>query len=195
MFVTIYGINNIGKTTQVELLKENLEKQGYKVFNLKYPIYDIDPSGSFLHSVLRSRQQTISEAELQMWFALNRYQFQDKLQHLLTTHDIVLAEDYTYTAIAWGSCKGLEQDWIESINSKLIKSDLQILLHGERSLETVEKGHIHENQHNLATKVADKLMDLAKKQDWQLIQRQPKIEQTQQLLLDLIKTQLGNKNS
>ena len=195
MFVTIYGINNIGKTTQVELLKENLEKQGYKVFNLKYPIYDIDPSGSFLHSVLRSRQQTISEAELQMWFALNRYQFQDKLQHLLSTHDIVLAEDYTYTAIAWGSCKGLEQDWIESINSKLIKSDLQILLHGERSLETVEKGHIHENQHNLATKVADKLMDLAKKQDWKLIQRQPKIEQTQQLLLDLIKTQLGNKNS
>lgn len=195
MFVTIYGINNIGKTTQVELLKENLEKQGYKVFNLKYPIYDIDPSGSFLHSVLRSRQQTISEAELQMWFALNRYQFQDKLQHLLTTHDVVLAEDYTYTAIAWGSCKGLEQDWIESINSKLIKSDLQILLHGERSLETVEKGHIHENQHSLATKVADKLMDLAKKQDWKLIQRQPKIEQTQQLLLELIKTQLGNKNS
>jgi len=195
MFVTIYGINNIGKTTQVELLKENLEKQGYKVFNLKYPIYDIDPSGSFLHSVLRSRQQTISEAELQMWFALNRYQFQDKLQHLLTTHDIILAEDYTYTAIAWGSCKGLEQEWIESINSKLIKSDLQILLHGERSLETVEKGHIHENQHNLATKVADKLMDLGKKQDWQLIQRQPKIEQTQQLLLDLITTQLGNKNS
>jgi thymidylate kinase len=195
MFVTIYGINNIGKTTQVELLKENLEKQGYKVFNLKYPIYDIDPSGSFLHSVLRSRQQTISEAELQMWFALNRYQFQDKLQHLLTTHDIILAEDYTYTAIAWGSCKGLEQEWIESINSKLIKSDLQILLHGERSLETIEKGHIHENQHNLATKVADKLMDLGKKQDWQLIQRQPKIEQTQQLLLDLITTQLGNKNS
>ena len=103
MFVTIYGINNIGKTTQVELLKENLEKKGLKVFNLKFPIYDIDPSGSFLHSVLRSRQQTISEAELQMWFALNRYQFQDKLQHLLATYDIVLAEDYTYTAVAWGS--------------------------------------------------------------------------------------------
>src|SRR6056300_681839 len=171
MFVTIYGINNIGKTTQVELLKENLEKKGLKVFNLKYPIYDIDPSGSFLHSVLRSRQQTISEAELQMWFALNRYQFQDKLQHLLATYDIVLAEDYTYTAVAWGSCKGLEQEWIESINAKLIKSDLQILLHGERSLETVEKGHIHENQHDLASKVADKLMHLADKQGWHLIQR------------------------
>jgi len=195
MFVTIYGINNIGKTTQVELLKENLEKKGLKVFNLKYPIYDIDPSGSFLHSVLRSRQQTISEAELQMWFALNRYQFQDKLQHLLATHDVVLAEDYTYTAVAWGSCKGLEQEWIESINAKLIKSDLQILLHGERSLETVEKGHIHENQHDLASKVADKLMHLADKQGWHLIQRQPKIEQTQKLLLDLISSKLGNKNS
>ena len=195
MFVTIYGINNIGKTTQVQLLKSNLEKLGYSVFTLKYPIYDIDPSGSFLHTVLRSRNQTISEAELQMWFALNRYQFQQKLEHLLSTYDVVLAEDYTYTAIAWGSCKGLDQNWIESINEKLIKSDLQILLHGSRSLETVEKGHIHENQHELASHVADKLMSLATQHNWKIIERQPKIEQTQSLLLELIKTNIADKNS
>jgi len=38
-------------------------------------------------------------------------------------------------------------------------------------------------------------MHLADKQGWHLIQRQPKIEQTQKLLLDLISSKLGNKNS
>ena len=190
MFITIYGINNIGKTTQVKLLQENLEKQGYSVFSLKYPIYDIDPSGGFLHTVLRSRKQTISEAELQMWFALNRYQFQEKLAHFLANYDVVLAEDYSNTAVAWGSCKGLDQTWIETINSKLTQPDLQILIHGERSLETVEKGHIHEHQHDLSQQVADKLMQMANKQGWQIIQRQAKIQETQALLLSCIESRL-----
>ena len=188
MFVAIYGINNIGKTTQVQLLKENYIKQGLKVFTLKYPIYDIDPSGTFLHTVLRSRQQTLSEEELQMWFALNRYQFQSKLQHLLATYDLVIAEDYTYTAVAWGSCKGLDQDWIEKINDKLIQPDLEILITGERSLETVEKGHIHENQHDLADKVSTKLKNLAQDKSWKVVERQAEISQTQDLLLDIIDT-------
>jgi len=188
MFVAIYGINNIGKTTQVQLLKENYIKQGLKVFTLKYPIYDIDPSGTFLHTVLRSRQQTLSEEELQMWFALNRYQFQSKLQHLLATYDLVVAEDYTYTAVAWGSCKGLDQDWIEKINDKLIQPDLEILITGERSLETVEKGHIHENQHDLADKVSTKLKNLAQDKSWKVVERQAEISQTQDLLLDIINT-------
>lgn len=188
MFVAIYGINNIGKTTQVQLLKENYIKQGLKVFTLKYPIYDIDPSGTFLHTVLRSRQQTLSEEELQMWFALNRYQFQSKLQHLLATYDLVIAEDYTYTAVAWGSCKGLDQDWIEKINDKLIQPDLEILITGERSLETVEKGHIHENQHDLADKVSTKLKNLAQDKSWKVVERQVEISQTQDLLLDIIDT-------
>lgn len=188
MFVAIYGINNIGKTTQVGLLKENFIKQGLKVFTLKYPIYDIDPSGTFLHTVLRSRQQTLSEEELQMWFALNRYQFQSKLQHLLATYDLVIAEDYTYTAVAWGSCKGLDQDWIEKINDKLIQPDLEILITGERSLETVEKGHIHENQHDLADRVSTKLKNLAQDKSWKVVERQAEISQTQDLLLDIINT-------
>jgi len=186
MFVAIYGINNIGKTTQVQLLKDNLTKQGKKVFTLKYPIYDIDPSGTFLHTVLRSRQQTLTEEELQMWFALNRYQFQAKLEHLLATHDLVIAEDYTYTAVAWGSCKGLSQEWIEKINDKLIQPDLEILITGERSLETVEKGHIHENQHDLADKVSQKLLQLAKQKNWHIVERQPEIQATQILLQGLL---------
>ena len=35
MFIAIYGINNIGKTTQVQLLKENYIKQKKKTRRLK----------------------------------------------------------------------------------------------------------------------------------------------------------------
>ena len=80
MFVTLYGINNIGKSTQALMLVEHFKKLGLKVKYLKFPIYDLSPSGVFLHTVLRSKVQTITEAELQMWFALNRYQFENHLK-------------------------------------------------------------------------------------------------------------------
>ena len=39
--IAIYGINNLGKSTQAHLLVQELQDQGYKAQYLKYPIYDI----------------------------------------------------------------------------------------------------------------------------------------------------------
>ncbi|MBI5754595.1 hypothetical protein HZA41_00065, partial [Candidatus Peregrinibacteria bacterium] len=74
-FITFYGINNIGKTTHARRLCRRLVDRGIRAEFLKYPIYSIEPTGSFLNKILRSgAKQTISEEELQMWFALNRFQ-------------------------------------------------------------------------------------------------------------------------
>ena len=78
-FITIYGINNIGKSTHVRLLCAHLRKKGYKAVWLKYPVKNVEPSGAFLEKTIRGgNAQKISEAELQLWFILNRFQFQPK---------------------------------------------------------------------------------------------------------------------
>ncbi|MFC1616445.1 dTMP kinase, partial [Patescibacteria group bacterium] len=132
-FITIYGINNIGKTTQSKLLVENLEQAGYDVIYVKYPVYSIEPSGPFINKILRnSNNQSISEEELQSWFVLNRYQYQPKLIQFLNEGKIIVAEDYSGTGIAWGTAKGVNQSWLESINNNLLKEDLAIMLEGQR---------------------------------------------------------------
>lgn len=177
--ITIYGINNVGKSTQSQILVEKLKSEGHEVKFLKYPIYDLSPTGPFLNSVLRSKDgQKISEDELQLWFILNRYQFQPELKKFLDEGYIVVAEDYVGTGIAWGTAKGLAQEWLEEANKFLIKEDLAVLINGERDPKVIEKIHVHEQNPELIMKCAGVLKMMAKKFNWKEIERKSTIEDT-----------------
>lgn len=187
-FITLYGINNIGKSTQAKLLLRALKKNDYKAVYVKYPVYDIKPSGPFINNILRGRgKQEISEEELQLWFVINRYQFQPKLKKLLEDGYIVIAEDYTGTGIAWGTAKGLNQEWLEEANKFLLKEDFAILLEGKRDLRAKEKNHVHEQNDRLITRCIEMHGQLAKKHGWKKVQIQPAIKKTADILWTIVK--------
>lgn len=181
--ITLYGINNIGKTTHAKLLVERLRSEGHKSFYVKYPVYDIKPTGVFLNNALRNSDgQKISEDELQMWFVLNRYQWEGRLKELLNEGHIVVAEDYIGTGLAWGMAKGLEQDWLESMNKHLIKEDFALMLEGERTLKAREKNHVHELNDDLVAKCLKTHDHLAKEYGWNRVKLQSRKEDTHELL-------------
>jgi dTMP kinase len=185
-FITIYGINNVGKSTHARLLVERLKKEGYKAHYVKYPVYDVSPSGPFINKILRgSDKQHISEEELQMWFVINRYQFQPKLQKLLEDGNIVVAEDYRGTGIAWGISKGLDENWVETINSKVLPEDFVIFLDGTRELRAKEKRHVHEQNDDLSEKCGEVHHYLAKKYGWKRVKVQSKINDTAELVWEV----------
>ena len=191
MFITLYGVNNIGKTTHTVRLVDRLKKAGYDAVRIKYPVYDVHPSGDFLNKVLRSGEsQMLSEEELQLWFVLNRTQFQPILKGWLDAGKIVVAEDYTGTGIAWGTTKGLETAWLESLNKHLIKEDVAILLDGERTTQAIEKDHLHEEDHNLMERCRRVHLKLGKKYGWKRVEVQPKKSDTFDLIWEPIASQL-----
>ena len=120
-FITFYGINNIGKSTHAELLTERLKAEGHDAIFVKFPVYDLNPTGPYLNQFLREGKQEISEEELQMWFTLNRFQAQPRLKKWLDEGKIIVAEDYTGTGLAWGSLKGADLTWLTEMNKYLIK--------------------------------------------------------------------------
>ncbi|MBI4235072.1 hypothetical protein HY604_02105 [Candidatus Peregrinibacteria bacterium] len=168
-FITLYGINNIGKTTQAKRLVEKLRGYGLKAEYIKYPIYDLAPTGPLLNDVLRSGEQKISEDELQMWFVMNRYQFQPKLISMLEDGVNVVAEDYIGTGVAWGMAKGLEEDFLECINGKLIKEGLAILMEGVRDVAAIENLHVHEKNEALTEKCREIFANLGEKYCWKKV--------------------------
>ncbi len=184
--ITIYGINNIGKSTHAKLLVERLEKEGRKVFYVKYPIYDLSPTGPFLNDVLRGGSQKISEDELQLWFVLNRYQYEPEILRLLDEGYIIIAEDYIGTGIAWGTAKGLTTEWLEEMNKYLIKEDFAIMLEGKRDKKSREKKHVHETNDVLIEKCEKVLVGLAEKYGWKKIQVQKGIPETADLIYNCI---------
>ncbi len=51
--IVFYGINNLGKSTQAELLVERIKQEGKKAQHIKYPIYELEPTGSMINRYLR----------------------------------------------------------------------------------------------------------------------------------------------
>ncbi len=191
MFITLYGTNNTGKTTHALRLKERLESHGKKVKVVKFPVYDLAPTGPYLNEFIRSgKLQEIDEAELQMWFALNRYQFEPTLKKWLEDGYIVVAEDYTGTGIAWGTAKGLDTHWLEKINQYLPVEDLAILIDGPRVIGAKEAKHIHEEKDDLIETTRHVLQDLGEKYGWKTVMLQAKKQDTADLIWKIVSHEL-----
>lgn len=191
MLITLYGVNNIGKTTHAKKLVDRLKATGKDAVYIKYPVYTIEPTGVFLNKVLRSgEKQKITEEELQMWFTLNRFQFEPVLKKMLEEGKIVVAEDYVGTGIAWGTTKGAETAWLVSMNKYLLKEDLAILIDGERAISSVESGHIHETEDEVVQRCRQVHLGLGQKYGWQMVKLQEKVEDTEKLIWEIVSAKI-----
>jgi dTMP kinase len=178
--ITLYGINNIGKSTQAKILIDNLKKHGYDAVYIKYPIYNLEPTGPFINKSLRGTEEDkkIDQAQLQMWFALNRYQYENTLEEMLIEGKIVVAEDYTCTGLAWGSANGVNLDWLIEINKYLMKEDLAIYMKGKRNLQARENNHAYESNDDLSEACMFIYDNLAVKFDWKKVNVKHSIGET-----------------
>lgn len=163
--IVLYGINNIGKSTQAKLLVERFEEEGIESEYVKYPVYQEEPTGSFINEVLRKGKR-ISDEELQMWYVLNRYQFEPRLKDMLSRGTYVIAEDYIGTGIAWGMARGIEKSWLIELNKFLIPSDIEIYMKGHRFEESIEDNHRNEQDAVIMKKAEDAHDELAQQYGW-----------------------------
>ncbi len=187
VFIAIYGINNIGKSWHAKRLVERLKAAGKKAIYIKYPAYEMEPSGSVLNTMLRKNKvQNVSEEELQLWYTLNRFQHAPILKKLLEEHDYVVTEDYTGTGICWGYTKGANLEWLEKINAPLIPADLSVLMTGERKKASAEKEHLHESNEELLTKAEKNFLILADRYHWKSVLKDEDYEITNQRFWDIL---------
>lgn len=186
--IVLYGINNLGKTTQAHLLVEWLHAQGHDSFYLKYPVYTCLPTGPELNTILRGgKAQAVSEYELQALYAQNRRDFQPELDKKIAAGTLVVAEDYSGTGLAWGVTKGAELETLEQQNKGLRVEDLAILLDGERFLSGKETNHLHESNDDLMARCRQVHLDLAKKYNWQIVDANQSIEKVADAVRAIIK--------
>lgn len=186
-FIVIYGVNNLGKTTQVRLLTKYLRQRGKAVEYVKYPIYALKPSGVFINEYLRlGKHRGITAEQFQLWCALNRLQFEPRLKRWLDHGIWVVAEDYKGTGIAWGTAAGADLNWLEMLNQPQLEPDTDILLDGERFGSGKEARHAHEHNDDLIQKSRKIHLKLAKKYDWQVVDSNQPVEKVHQDIVKLI---------
>jgi len=189
-FIALYGINGIGKSTQIDLIVAELKKRGVAVKYLKYPVYDLEPEGPFLNKYLRdddfrkSNPQTTHE--LQEKFAKNRLRYQEALEIDLKDGYWVIAEDYVGTGIVWGMTWGGSYTYLKEINKDLLKPDIEILLDGDQFGSAIEKGHRNEENEERIKICRNFLLMSAKIENWEVVNANQKIQDVTSGLLKKI---------
>lgn len=142
-FIVLYGSNNLGKSEQIKLLAKEIQKNGIPVERIKYPIYELEPTGPLINKVLR-HGYPMCELDLQVNFAQNRRDYEPILNSKLENGVWVVAEDYKGTGIAWGVTRGIPVEVLEVINWGLKDEDKAILLNGSRFVQGIESQHRNE---------------------------------------------------
>lgn len=170
MFIAIYGINNIGKSTQTKMLVEYLELEGKKTKLIKYPLYDLPPTGPQINYFLRDpKAPKISPEELQRLYVFNRLDAEPHIRKALSEGYTIVAEDYTGTGIAWGMVHGVNKSLLESMNKDLLREDLAILLDGVSQNRSRETQHLNEGNDELLKKSREIHLQLAKEYGWHIV--------------------------
>ena len=169
-FIVICGMNNLGKTTVIDGLMEHLKTKGQNVVFLKYPIYDLEPTGPRINKYLRGgNPEKLNSDNVQEVYTQNRRDYQPKLQEMLDSGKLVIAEDYVGTGIVWGMIGGASLERMEKLNQGLKETDLTILLDGERFLTGIESGHTHESAMELWDRGRQMHLDLAARYNWKIV--------------------------
>ncbi len=189
-FIAIYGINGIGKTTQVEILVKYLQSKGLPASRLKYPIYDLEPEGPFIYKYLRDQkfraENELTTDELQQKYADNRTRYEPELKKRLESGEWIVAEDYIGTGIAWGLTWGGNLEYLEEINKNLMPADFSILMHGERFNTAIEKDHRNEREDERIKICKNFHRLLAEKYNWKIVNANQSVEEVKAEIIKII---------
>ena len=74
--IVIEGTDGSGKQTQAAILKQRLEKEGYKVYSTSFPRYDSDSSAAvrmYLNGEIKENAQDITPKAASAFYAVDRY--------------------------------------------------------------------------------------------------------------------------
>jgi thymidylate kinase len=191
-FIVLYGVNNLGKTTQAKTLVEDIIiKMGKEAEYLKYAVYNLEPSGPLINSYLRQgNPNKFTDREFQLLQVLNRTQHEPKLKEKLAKGTWVIAEDYIGTGIAWGMVQGIDKNLLYQMNSHLLKENLGILFTGESFTESADKKNAHETNPATLAKVNEAFKEISRDFGWFTINaNRPKAE-VQKEIMDIIKSKI-----
>ena len=121
MYIVFEGIDGAGKSTQIDLLKEWLEANGYEVETL------VEPTGSEVGKLIRKmllRSDSTTDRiqkTLGLLFAADRMLIMDKLED---DKKVFLSDRSFISSLAYQE----PADWIAEINKYAKKPDLVLLL-------------------------------------------------------------------
>ena len=126
LLVAFEGLDQSGKQTQAELLRDRLTDQQRDVRLFSFPDYDT-PIGAEIGSALAGDRSYEPEA-MQLRYVVNRYEWRQRMREARAAGAVLLCDRYLASSIAYGEAQGLDAAWLAGIQEHLLQPDVTILL-------------------------------------------------------------------
>ena len=167
MLVAVEGLDQSGKATQAQDLRDRLRASGYKSRVVSFPDY-----GTFLgEEIARSLQgeRDYGPETMQLLYVANRFERKADIDRWHEAGLIVLFDRYIASGIAYGEAQGLDPGWLTTLQVSLPQPELTILLdiapETAAARKTVGRDR-YESDLALLTRVRESYLRQAKQPSW-----------------------------
>ena len=124
--IAFEGLDQSGKQTQAELLRDRLKADGHKSRLVSFPDYGTSIGEEIARALQGERDY---EADvMQLLYVANRYERKPDLQRWLGGGLVLVADRYVASSVAYGEAQGLDPLWLVEIQKFLPRATLTILL-------------------------------------------------------------------
>jgi dTMP kinase len=126
MFIVFEGLDQSGKQTQAERLRDWLKQGGRKARLVSFPDYGTS-IGEEIARALQGERDYEPDV-MQLLYVANRYERRLDLERWLGGGLVLVADRYVASSIAYGEAQGLDPAWLTEIQRFLPPATLTILL-------------------------------------------------------------------
>jgi dTMP kinase len=126
LLVAFEGLDQSGKETQAERLRDRLVEAGRQVRLLSFPFYDT-PIGTEIRQALHGDREWGADV-MQLLYIANRYEARPLIERELAQGVILVCDRYLASSIAYGETQGLDAPWLRDVQRFLPPPDLTFLL-------------------------------------------------------------------
>src|SRR6476661_8076718 len=124
--IAFEGLDQSGKQTQAERLRDYLKAQGRKARLVSFPDYGTSIGEEIARAL--SNERDYGPDVMQLLYVANRYEKKSDLQRWLDGGLILVSDRYTASSVAYGEALGLDPAWLTDMQKFLPPAALTILL-------------------------------------------------------------------
>lgn len=174
--IAFEGLDQSGKETQAQSLRDGLKEAGYKARVLSFPDYGTSIGEELARALQGEREYTPDV--MQLLYVANRYERKEEIERWLAGGLVILCDRYVSSSIAYGQAQNLDGAWLADMQKFLPQPDLTILL--DIAPETAAKRKAtdrdrYERDLQMLSRVRSSYLELARRPGWLLIDgEQPK---------------------
>jgi dTMP kinase len=126
LLIAFEGLDQSGKQTQAELLRDRLSAAGRRVRLLTFPDRTT-PIGQEIERALRGTRDYTADV-MQLLYVANRYEWKPEIERERNDGTVLICDRYLASSVAYGEAEGLDPVWLLDVQKHLPQPDITFLL-------------------------------------------------------------------